>query len=295
MACNYGVAVTNKPSEDWRSLDPEALVAQFMPRIAVPDAQEYLDSWALRSAELARSFPGNYDLRYGKGPKMTFDLHVATDPSAPLIVFIHGGYWRALDKADHVFAARGLHHSGFSVANLNYDLCPAVSLLELNRQIGRAVRHICNQAPVWGVAAAPVYIMGHSAGAHAAALAAADPELPDAVAGIIAVSGIFDTNVVPHLPINEEVRLTAADAAVLNLMNRPPRFHLRALVVVGGLEPPAWIGQSTAWHRRASGHLADCRLDIVAGTHHFSVLEACCDPDHAAGRMMADFLGRPSK
>ncbi len=282
-----------EPIENWRSLDIETLIAQFSPRIAVPDAQDRLDKWAARSSELAPSFPGRYDIRYGEGAKMTLDLHPADEPLAPVVAFIHGGYWRRLDKSDHMFAAYGLHRSGFTVININYDLCPTVTLTALNKEIAVALRFIADHAAVWGFADAPLYVMGHSAGAHAAVFAAADPGLPDRVAGIIPVSGIFDTNAVVRLPVAEEIGLDANEAVAMNVMTRAPHRQLRALIAVGGGEPPAWIGQSSAWHRMASSHIDDCRLQIVPATDHFSVLEACCDPDHPAGRTIAEFIGGP--
>ncbi|MHA1189836.1 MAG: alpha/beta hydrolase [Alphaproteobacteria bacterium] len=284
-----------EPIKDWRSLGADDLVAQFSPRIAVPDAQDWLNKWAGRSIALARSWPGKRDIRYGDGPKMTFDLHLAGEPGAPVVVFIHGGFWRMLDKADHVFAAHGLHRSGFTVVNLNYDLCPTVSLTALNAQIARALAYISENAADLGITGAPVTLMGHSAGAHAAAFAAANPDLPNNVAAIVPVSGILDTNAVVHLPFNEDVCLTENEASALNVMEMPPRSGLRALVTVGGDEPPAWIGQSVVWHEMASDHIAKCELEIIPGTHHFSVLEACCNPDHAAGQRVAAFIAKTAR
>ena len=89
---------------DWRSQPDEVLEQHFNPRVAVPDFQTYIDRYTAQSIAARQRLAGEYDLRYGDRPQQTFDLHRAP-PSAtrplPLVLFIHGGYWRALDKRDH--------------------------------------------------------------------------------------------------------------------------------------------------------------------------------------------------
>jgi len=106
----------------WRE-QPAALLEQhFNPRVAVPDFQEALERHAARSAAARQRLPGVYDLRYGARLQQTFDLHrAAHSPSAPpLVLFLHGGYWRALDKRDHSFVAPLFVEAGVTLANVNY-------------------------------------------------------------------------------------------------------------------------------------------------------------------------------
>lgn len=278
-----------EPVVDWRSLSPVERERQFSPRLAVPDADQWLAAWAARSAELDPDLGGVRDIRYGPGPKQTFDVFAPTEP-APLIVFIHGGYWRALDKSDHGFVVDGLMRSGFGVVNVNYDLCPTVTLSELNRQIGSAIRQIASRGDALGVGGGRFFIMGHSAGAHAAVLAAADEKLAGYLKGVIAVSGIYDTQAVAEISVNEDVRMSTYEAHALNALAMKPDRNITIMCSVGALEPAAWIGQSIAYNAMAKIHSKDCTLDIVADCHHFSVLEASCDPARDAGQRIKAFV-----
>lgn len=273
----------------WHDLDGEEIERHFNPRVAVVDAAERISAWTARSQALAESVDIRRDIRYGPGAKMTFDLHL-TGAAAPTVIYVHGGYWRALDKADQVFVADGWARCGLNVANLNYDLCPSVSLAALNDEIATALRFVASEAANLGLGNGPLFLAGHSCGAHAAALVAATPTLADRLTGIVALSGIYDTRALIRTTINRDLCLDEADAASLNVLAMRPRPGLRILCVVGGNEPAAWIGESTAYseHVRSSG--ADCRLKILAGEDHFSMLEACCDPRQAACRTIVDFI-----
>jgi len=89
---------------------------------------------AARSAAARQRRPGVYDLRDGVRPQQTFDLHRAVPPPTgppPLVLFLHGGYWRALDKRDHSFVAPLFVEAGVTLVNVNYDVCPSVTLDEI--------------------------------------------------------------------------------------------------------------------------------------------------------------------
>ena len=88
-------------------------------------AQNYIDDFIDRSKTARTLMEGVYDIRYGSKPKQTLDLHLPKDSSnTPLLIYIHGGYWRAIDKNDHSFIALPFIKNGIAVANVNYDLCP---------------------------------------------------------------------------------------------------------------------------------------------------------------------------
>src|SRR5690606_18739801 len=145
--------------------------SHFNPRVAVADAAERLDTWAARSA--AMGVDVRRDIRYGDGPRMTLDAYLTPAADAPTVIFVHVGYWRRLDKSMHVFAADGLRRMGVNVVALNYDLCPTVTLTRLNEELATGIRFVGERAGDLGVSEGPLFLVGHSAGAHAAATAAA--------------------------------------------------------------------------------------------------------------------------
>ena len=265
----------------WRE-QPAALLEQhFNPRVAVPSFQEALDRYAARSAAARQRLPGVYDLRYGTRSQQTFDLHrAALSPSAPppLVLFLHGGYWRALDKRDHSFVAPLFVEAGVPLANINYDLCPSITLDEIVDEIREAVLYCAHHAADFGAAARRLCLVGHSAGAHLVARMLAQDwaaaGLPaDTITGVVALSGIYEPEVVLRLAVNAEIGLTAAMAARHDGLRQPPQCQAPVLIAVGGAEPAGWIGQSRAYHDVCVAAGLDVHWMCVEGANHFTLLE----------------------
>jgi arylformamidase len=265
----------------WRE-QPAALLEQhFNPRVAVPSFQEALDRYAARSAAARQRLPGVYDLRYGTRSQQTFDLHrAALSPSAPppLVLFLHGGYWRALDKRDHSFVAPLFVEAGVPLANINYDLCPSITLDEIVDEIREAVLYCAHHAADFGAAARRLCLVGHSAGAHLVARMLAQDwaaaGLPaDTITGVVALSGIYEPEVVLRLAVNAEIGLTAAMAARHDGLRQPPQCQVPVLIAVGGAEPAGWIGQSRAYHDVCVAAGLDVHWMCVEGANHFTLLE----------------------
>ena len=114
---------------DWRALAPEALERAYNARATVADIEAELQAYRACSSPMYQRLPCQVGLRYGESSDETLDffpLPGRTD--APLFVFIHGGYWRALCKEDSVFMAENFTSLGIAVAALDYSLAPAADL-----------------------------------------------------------------------------------------------------------------------------------------------------------------------
>jgi len=264
----------------WREQPTSLLEQHFNPRVTVSDFQEILERYATRSAAARQRLPGVYDLRYGTRPQQTFDLyHAASSLSAPpLVLFLHGGYWRALDKCDHSFVAPLFVEAGVPLANINYDLCPSVTLDEIVDEIREAVLYCAHHAADFGAAARRLCLVGHSAGAHLVARMLAQDwaaaGLPaDTITGAVALSGIYEPEVVLRLAVNAEIGLTAAMAARHDGLRQPPQCQVPVLIAVGGAEPAGWIGQSRAYHDVCVAAGLDVHWMCVEGANHFTLLE----------------------
>lgn len=274
---------------NWRKLSPEQLEANFNPRMAVPDFERHFIGWTERSAAAKAKLPGEYDLRYGDGLLQTYDLHRPANAAsgAPLVVLIHGGYWRGLDKNTMTFAAEPFLQAGAVVVNLNYDLCPKVTLDAIVRQMQEALAHVAAKAQSWGVDAAQLHVIGHSAGAHLAAMMAAaawPTDLPPQpqVASLGLVSGVYDLEPVLQVSVNQDIRLDGAMAARNSVMRFPPRqsscLQGPVLVAVGDAEPPGWQAQSTGFHQACRDAGRTTQFMSVAGANHFDILYPLADP-----------------
>lgn len=272
---------------DWRKLPGDDLEAQYNPRRAVPDFEQHFETYKTRSAETRARIGGAFDLRYGPTPLQTYDLHEpAKANGTPLVVLIHGGYWRGLDKSLHSFVAEPYLAAGAVVANINYDLCPAVTVDEIVRQVQACIAHLAREAPSFGADPARLHVMGHSAGAHLAAAAFALPWDAAALgprpqpAGFALVSGVYDLEPVLHITVNQDVRLDGAMAKRNSLLRQPLKTTARTLIAVGDAEPDAWIGQSEEFHAACRAAGTPANLMRIASANHFSILYAMADAKH---------------
>ncbi len=267
--------------------------SQYNNRAAVPDHPQYFARWAEKSEAARRSLRCYLDVPYGTHAMEKMDIFPAQGRSRALLMFIHGGYWRALDKKDHSFLAAELVKRGVTVAVPNYALCPAVAIEDIVRQILQACAWLYRNGGHFGAPYGSLYVSGHSAGGHLTAMtmAALWPafarDLPQrVVSGGLAISGVYDLRDVPNVPsINNDVRLKPADAWKVSPMAYPPATDAPLYLAAGGKELPPFVGQNQAFGTRWKKVLAQdipCPAD-----NHFSILEKLVDPSSAlfAGAM----------
>ena len=265
---------------DWRRIPNAELERHFNPRVAVPDVDIFLQRLAAASAAARQRHRPQTDIRYGDGPRQLLELFRATVPGGPIQIYLHGGYWRALSKDDFSYMAPPMVAAGANVVVMDYDLCPDVTLDTIVAQTIDCVRWVARHTDEIGGDPDRIFLSGHSAGAHLAAMALAhdwtrDGLGADLIKGAVLVSGIYDPTPVLAISVNDDVRLTPEMAARNNACAHPPRGGAALLVAVGGAEPAGWIGQSVDYHTAAGPESA---LEIVADAHHFSIALRMADP-----------------
>lgn len=266
----------------WQEIQPALLESIYNPRAAGPDVETGMARRLAESEQARKQLAGNcnvsIDIRYGEGSKETLDLYrpITNTQAAPLVLFIHGGYWRGGDKQDSTLVVPSLLSAGAVVANINYDLCPTISLDTMVEQIIRAVRYCHHHAATWHANPRQLTLIGHSAGAHLAARvmnSKADANgLPaDLVSTVIAISGIYEPEVITHISVNDEARIDVETARRNDCLVNPPLAHARYLVIAGGDEPPGWIEQSRLYTDVVSAAGSPCEFYILDHTDHFTV------------------------
>jgi arylformamidase len=271
------------------SLSPaEALSAAFVEReynnrALVPDHPAYFARWERDSHYVRSTLPGRFDLAYGPHARHRIDLYPARDERGTL-VFIHGGYWRSLDKDLFSWLAAPWVAAGVSVAMPRYRLAPEARIDDIVDDTIEAVNWLFDRGPREGVAMQRVVVAGHSAGGHlAAALFAAPAERlrfdPARVVGGVPVSGVFDFEPLLHFGFNADFRLDRADVQRLNLAGRPRAITAPLVVAAGGAESGEFRRQSRllaqAWKPQVRSHLE------LPGLHHFNVVDALAERGQA--------------
>jgi arylformamidase len=266
-------------------------------RAAVPEFQSHFDRWAQASAAARRDLDVELDVPYGDDRMETMDIFRPRGEARALLMFIHGGYWRSLDKKDHSFVARPFVEAGAAVAAINYSLCPAVKIEDIVLQCLRAGAWLYRNAAEVGAPRNRIFVAGHSAGGHLAAMcmAAQWPRhsrgLPEKVmqAGM-PISGLYDLTELCRTPsINVDLRLNEADAVKSSPAFMPPATKAPVHLVVGGREIEGFRYQHDLLAQRWAGVIAG--NIVTPGDNHFTILDAFADPANAvckaALRMMA--------
>lgn len=249
---------------------------EYNPRLSVPDASDYFRRWAEESFAARQALEHHANLAYGRGPKETLDLFPAQD-SRYLLLFIHGGYWRAFDKDDFSWLAPPLVGAGISVAVLNYALCPAVTIAEVTEQCRWAMAWLYREAPRYGISPEQILISGHSAGGHLTAEMFATRweqyGLPaKAIAGGIAISGLFDLEPLLQVSVNNDLRLDVQSARASSPVYKTPTLQAPLVLAVGALESGEFHRQSRLLHQAWPHNCSE--VISLPGCHHFNAPEA---------------------
>ena len=263
--------------------DKEGLARQYNNRALVPDHAQYFARWGEASARARSIMTSRLDQRYGDMPGESIDLFPARKGDGSCFMFIHGGYWRSLDKSDFSFLAPALVDAGISLAAVNYDLCPKVSIEEIVQQMLRASRWLWLHAEEHGMDQDRLYVGGHSAGGHLAAMMmcglwpAFDRRLPkDLWKGALAISGVYDLRPLVQVEfLQPDLRLDEASAARVSPALMMPATRCPVMTCVGGDESSEFHRQNALigerWRAAFAGDIA------MPGTHHFSVVDGLAD------------------
>jgi len=257
---------------------------EYNARAAVPDAQRILASWAERGATTRRQRAGLLDLPYGDGAAERLDVFPTPREGSPLLVYIHGGYWRALDKSDFSWVAPPFVDHGVAVAVPNYGLAPATRIEEIVRQMLRAIAWLYRKADDLGFDPQRISVAGHSAGGHLTAMmmAAIWPryaeDLPeDLIKGALAVSGLFDLEPLMHAPfLNVDLQLDLERVSALSPARMLPATRAPIYTAVGGDESSEFKRQSALLAKRWPTNVV--REVPMAGFNHLTVSEELANP-----------------
>jgi arylformamidase len=257
------------------------LAAQYNNRALVPDHERIISGWYADAAAYRGAARADLDIAYGARPRNRVDIfHPAETAAGPLVVFIHGGYWRSLDKSAFSHMAAGANAHGFTVAVPTYSLCPEVTIPDIVdelRQCCLFLHKTFNR---------PLVIAGHSAGGHLTACMAATDwshfgTTETVVQAGFSISGIFDLRPLMATPLNDDLKLTSQTAMMASPLFWPVPRNLPFDSWVGAKESQEFLRQSRSIAAAWTGLGMNVPHVEVPGANHFSVPADLADPDSA--------------
>jgi arylformamidase len=269
----------------WRGMTRTALDAAYNNSAAVPNSAEKVAEWTARSAKFRESHPSLLDLAYGPRARNRVDIFRCGQADAPLLAYIHGGYWQRNSKDMYSCLAEGPLARGFDVAMIGYTLAPDVTLAEIVAETHAAMRWLRSDGKRHNIGQGRLIVSGWSAGGHLTAMAM---PLPEVDAGL-AISGVFDVEPCRLNYLNEKLQLRAQDVRDVSPIHNIPAVKAPLTVAYGTKELPELQRQSRDYH--AAWMNAGNRGALLAIDHdHFSILEELASPTgaitHAAGELL---------
>ena len=264
---------------------------EYNNRALVPDHPRIILDWHADAKAYREKSRCETDIAYGARPRNRLDLfHPAQEKAGPLVVFIHGGYWRSFDKSVFSHMAAGANAHGLCVAVPSYTLCPEVTVVDIIEELRQCCLHLAHAT------GKRLLVAGHSAGGHLAACMAATNwshygVRPDLIQACFSVSGVFDLRPLIATPHNDDLRLTASTAFQASPLLWPMPNRLPFDSWVGGEESFEFLRQARSLAAAWEGLGLETRNTVVPGANHFSVPAGLADPHSNMTRRIVELAG----
>jgi arylformamidase len=272
----------------YRGMDRSQLDAAYDNGAAVKERNAIVADWTARSDRVRREREAYLDLRYGSAPRERLDFFPATDPKAPTLVFIHGGYWQMNAKEMFSFLAEGPLALGINFALIGYTLAPEARLDRIVGEVQRGVQFLAERLGAFGADAQRLYVSGWSAGGHLTAMTM----LLRAVRGGLAISGLYDLEPIRLSYLNDELGLDLAESERNSPLLHLPPMAGELIVAYGTGELPELCRQSVEYAQAWAERGLTGELLPIDGANHFTALETLAHPDGALAQALADLVSR---
>lgn len=230
------------------------------------------------AAEIRRTAKAHLDVVYGSHARERIDVFRAASGAAPLMAFIHGGYWKQRSKDEFAWMAPAFNTAGIAFASIGYPLCPEVRIGDIVGSVRRALVYLSKNASSLGFDAKRIHVAGHSAGGHLTAMMATTDFAQyggpaDLVKSATCVSGLYDLEPLAMVNVNQDLKIQPADIAPLSPVRLSPRPHVTLTATVGDQEAEEFVRNTreliAAWRKGG----ADVTEIAAPGFHHFNILD----------------------
>lgn len=272
------------------------LELQYNARKTVADHDEIAARWDREAEAYRLEADAELDIPYGTSPRNRFDFFRAATLPSPVLVYIHGGYWRSRGRETFSHVARPFNARGISVAIPSYDLCPNVTVVDIVRQLRDCL------VAVWQKTGRRIAVAGHSAGGHltASMLATDWQKVSDAPADLLrsayGISGLYDLVPLLETSVNDDLKLSREEArAASPLFGRPPAAGAAYVAAVGGDESAAFRDQSLRLAEVWGAAGVATEYNEVPGTNHFTIVDAFLAPGSSMAAKVAEMAIQASE
>jgi arylformamidase len=262
----------------YKSFRQDELEYQYNPRVSVPEFPELAKIRSAQARKVRESAKSWLNIPYGSSARETVDIYAAGKAGGPVLVYIHGGYWRSGTKEDNANFVPAFTERGATVVLVEYDLCPKVTVTDIVRQTRASLAWTFRNILRYSGDPSRFYISGHSAGGHLTAMALANDwereGVPrDFIKGAVAMSGVHDLDMVMHISTNEEIRMTPEIAKQNSPLANPPMVNCPLLIAVGGAEPEGWKQMSKDYYEFCKQRGLEAEYLEVPGANHYTMSE----------------------
>jgi arylformamidase len=263
----------------YKQYTQEQLDLQYNNRHHVPDFERYLNRWEV----LSRAVEHKLDRRrkwYGEMEREYIDIFPAAHPNAKSLVFIHGGYWRTFDTSIFYFVADAFAAYGITTALINYPLAPLATIDQIVASCRAAMEWLHDNLRGVNGDPAETCLLGHSAGAHLAAMMNAKSSTEgqgNFAKSMCLVSGLFNLIPIQASVLNESLKMDRTTASRNSPAFLPPSDNKLTTVAFGTDETDEFRAQSqelvSCWSKASRG----IELLQIPGLNHFSIMDSIMD------------------
>jgi arylformamidase len=280
----------------YRGFRQDEMEFQYNPRVSVPEFPELARIRSAQARKVRDSAKSWLNVPYGSSPREMLDIYAADKAGGPVLVYIHGGYWRSGSKEDNCNFVPTFTKRGATVVLVEYDLCPQVTVADIVRQTRSAIAWVYKNIVRYGANPSKVFVAGHSAGGHLTAMALAhdwaNEGMPaDLMKGAVATSGVYDLDMVMEISVQEQVRMTPEIAKQNSPLLHPPRVKCPLVVAVGGAEPKGWQQMSEDYFNYCKQHGMPVEYLIEPDANHYTMSEHLLDDSRPITRAMLKQMG----
>lgn len=257
----------------YKSYDQEALNLQYNNRAQVPEHPLIIKMWEDESRRIEQLIKGIKDISYGEAPREKLDIYPSAFPLSKTLVFIHGGYWRNLDKSYFQFIAKAFREYNLTIVIITYPLAPESSIGQIVYSCRKATQWVFDNITQYNGDPGQVYLVGHSAGGHLASMMMTGNKdvrsFP--LKGVLSMSGLFNLTPIRLSEINQTLQMDSKIADENSPVLLAPNIDCPLVLTVGGTETAEYKAQSEELYSHWKDYLP-VKLIELEGLNHFSIV-----------------------